>query len=79
MKTKRKAFVIQPLGTGFREAGPAVSYYSGMLSDGCWREGGEGWKLAFPPFIHPLSFSGNSAGKNLTALTAQVDPPCWGK
>ena len=34
MKTKCKAFVIQPLGTGSQEAGPAVSHYNGMLSDG---------------------------------------------
>lgn len=76
MKTKLKAFVIQPLGTGFQEAGPAVSHYSGMLSDGYWGEKGE---PAFPLFTHPLSFSENNAGKNLTTLTAQVAPPWWGR
>lgn len=76
MKTKRKAFVIQPLRIGFQETGPAVSHYSGMLSDGYWRERGE---AAFPLVSHPLSFSENNSGKNLTAFTAQVDPPWWGR
>ena len=69
MKTICKAFVIQPLGTGFQEAGPAVSHYSGV----CYLMGTEREKPCVPTIHSPIQLSGNDAGKSLTVLTAQTD------
>lgn len=69
MKTKRKAFVIQPLGAGFQRLGLLFPITVASYLMGTERE-----SPAVPFLTRPLRFSGNNAGKSLLMLAAQMDP-----